>query len=50
MSILRRFACIALLAATSVAVSAQELPMRMFPPSVKFATLRVSPNYEASLN
>lgn len=50
MSIFRRFACIALFGATALTVFAQELPMRMFPPSVKFATLRVAPNYEASLN
>lgn len=47
---IRRFAIGALLAATSVASIAQELPMRMFPPAVKYATLRVAPNYEATLN
>ena len=50
MSILSRFACSILIAATSVCAFAQELPMRMFPPSVKFATLRVASITEASLN
>ena len=47
---LRRFVVSALLAATSFVSMAQELPMRMFPPAVKYATLRVAPNYEATLN
>lgn len=50
MSILRRLACVALLSAMSVCAAAQELPMRMFPPAVKYATLRVASNYEATLN
>lgn len=50
MSILRRFVCSTLLAVTAFGAFAQELPMRMFPPAVKFATLRVSPAYEVSLN
>lgn len=50
MFIITRLFCSVFLVATSFVTFAQELPLRMFPPAVKFATLRVSPNYEASLN
>lgn len=52
MTMLRRTVCSVLLAATAAPLlaMAQELPLRMFPPAVKYATLRVSPNFEATLN
>lgn len=50
MTLFSRLACCALLAATSVCAFAQNVPLRMFPPSVKFATLRVGPAFDATLN
>ena len=50
MSVLRRFFCISLLSGVSMVALSQELPMRIFPPSAKFAMLRIAPNYDASLN
>lgn len=52
MTMLRRTLCSALFAAATLPVLtfAQELPQRIFPPAVKYGTLRVTPSLDATLN